>query len=203
MVTKKTAAPAPAAKKAAAKKAPVANKAADVVKKAGAPVAAKKAGKALPTSEKPQEEPLGPPPAGLKVPKSLGAAADEMKRQEDEQSRLNRLASDAEAKRKWLKKWLIENLKKREDASGVAGALCRVKMVEKDVPRAENWSLIYQAIVSEYLALKKKSPGQEDAAFALLQRRLGDTHVKQLWDAKKVVPGVSKFTYTDLSVTQL
>ena len=202
MVTKKTAAPAPAAKKVAAKKAPVANKAADVAKKAGTALPAAKKGKAaLPTSEAPK--PLGPPPSGLKVPKSLGSAADQMKDWENEQGRLNKLAGEAETKRKWLKAWLIENLKKREDASGVAGVKCSVKLVEKEVPRAENWSLIYKAIVNDYLANVKRNTGQEDGAFALLQRRLGDTHVKELWDAKKVVPGVSKFTYKDLSVTQL
>jgi hypothetical protein len=202
MVTKKTAAPAPAAKKVAAKKAPVANKAADVGRKAGASIVAAKKGAALPTS-KAEPKKLGPPPDGLKTPKSLGAAADEMKKWEDEQGRLNKEAAKAEAKRKWLKAWLIENLQKREDASGVAGKLCRVNIVEKEVPRAENWTLIYRSIVNDYLGNIKRATGQEDGAFALLQRRLGDTHVKELWDAHKPVPGVGKFTYKDLSVTQL
>jgi hypothetical protein len=185
----------PAAKKAAAK----------ATAKAAAPAAAKKtaAKKPIASSDAEEKKPLGPPPEGVKVPKNLGEAVDAMKTASDKVAAMNKEVEKEDAKRKWLKAWLIENLPKQGQA-GAAGKLgFNAQMVEKSTPRAESWPEIYAKIVADYQTHVKKKTGMQDSAFALLQKRLGEATVKELWDAGMVVPGISKFTYKDLSVTKV
>lgn len=141
-------------------------------------------------------------PEGWKAPKTLGLAADALF-----DTRQKRLALAKEVERLQeletaYKNHLIDNLPK-SDANGVAGKVCRVSVVKKDVPRAEDWSKIYANIVADYQKHAKKKDGMQDGAFALLQRRLGEGAVKEAWDAGKVVDGVGKFTVVDLSVNKI
>ena len=183
-----------AAKKVAAKKV--------AAKKVVAPKAAE-AAKGKPTaSSEAEKKPLGPPPAGLKVPKNLGEGADAYKTARDLQAAKKKEMDVEEEKAKWLKAWLLENLPKAgQNVAG--GKVAKVEIKNKETPRVEDWSPVYKRIVADYLLHVKKKTGQEDGAFALLQRRIGEAAVNAIWDAGGTLAGVSKFKYLDLSVTQV
>jgi hypothetical protein len=134
---------------------------------------------------------------GLKAtecPKSMAAAADLL--YATVQDRLV-IQKQAEAKAKIetaLKTYIINNLPKSE-ASGIAGKKARVTLGKKVVPQVQDWNALYGYIVKGY----KKDPG----VFSLLQRRLGDGAVKEIWEAGKEVPGVGTFETITVSINKL
>ena len=98
-----------------------------------------------------------------------------------------------------LKERIIAELPKSQ-ASGVAGKLARVQLDSKPVPRVvtqdeagnevAGWSQVY-----EYIRRNKR--------FDLLQRRLSEGAVKEMWDEGKEIPGIEKFTIVTVSCTKL
>jgi len=141
-------------------------------------------------------------PEGWKAPKTLAAGADLLWQLQAQRTVAQKIADEIEAKEKAVKNWLIDNLPK-SDANGISGKLCRVTIVKKEVPRAEDWSLVYSGIVAEYQKHAKKKDGLQDGAFSLLQRRLGEAAVKEVWEAGKAIQGVGKFTATTLSINKV
>jgi len=136
-----------------------------------------------------------------KVPKNVATAAD-LLWQAQERKKVAQAAVDTiAAEESDLKAWLIETLPK-SNAAGVTGKLCRVTVVKKEVPRAESWPKVYASIVSQYQSHMRKKDGQQDGAFALLQRRLGEGAVKEAWEAGLSIDGVGKFTAVTLSINK-
>ena len=161
-----------------------------------------RASKAVKAAGSGNEEKAYKYPDGWKEPKSLAAGADLLWQLQQKRAEAQRTADAIEAQEKAVKNWLIESLPK-SDASGVAGKFCRVTAVRKDVPRVEDWSKVYAGIVAEYQRHARKKDGQQDGAFALLQRRLGDATVKEMWEAGHAIDGVGKFTAVTLSVNKI
>lgn len=178
--------PVPAKKPAA--KAPPAPVKKPAAKAAPAPVAAK--------------EPKAAKRPVLKIPKTLGACADLLYEVKNKRLALDKDSAAMKADETLISDHIINKLPK-SDANGIAGHVVRVTVSSRDVPRAEDWSKIYAEIVKNYLYQVKKKTGQQDGAFALLQRRLGDAAVAEAWDAKKTVPGVTKFKAISLSINKL
>jgi hypothetical protein len=141
-------------------------------------------------------------PKGFKPPKSLALAADEFFKLREQRRAVQKEADRLQELETAMKMHLIDELPKA-NSSGIAGKLVRISLVKKDVPRAEDWSKVYANIVDEYQRHAKKKDGQQDGAFALLQRRLGEAAVQEAWAAGKAIDGVGKFTITDLSVSAL
>lgn len=141
-------------------------------------------------------------PEGWKQPKSLALAADKLYQTQQARLAMQKETDKLEAEEIALKQHLIASLPK-DSASGIAGKIARVAITKRDVPRAENWPAVYAAIVAEYAKHAKKKDGLEDGAFALLQRRLGESAVQDFWNAGRVVPGVGKFTVTGVSISKL
>lgn len=139
---------------------------------------------------------------GWKAPKTPALATDLLwqvqQRKKEAQAKLDAI----EAEESDLKAWLIETLPK-SDASGVAGKFCRVTVVRKEVPRVADWTKLYANIVSRYQAHVRRKDGQQDGAFALLQRRLGEGAVKEAWANGEGIEGVEKFTAVTLSINKL
>jgi len=139
---------------------------------------------------------------GWKAPKSVAIAADALWNAQLKKSEAQKAVDLIAAEESDLKAWIIETLPKSE-ASGVAGKLCRVTITKKDVPRVEDWPKVYESIVAQYQAHKLKKDGMEASAFALLQKRLGEAAVKEIWENGKTLEGVGKFTVTSLSVNKV
>ena len=137
-----------------------------------------------------------------KAPKSLALGADLLYNAQARKAEAQKVVDAIEAEEADLKAWLIDTLPK-SDASGVAGKLCRVTIKKKEVPRVESWPKLYETIVARYQAHKRRKDGQEDGAFALLQRRVGEGAVKEAWENGEGVEGVGKFTAVTLSITKV
>jgi len=134
-----------------------------------------------------------------KPPKTAAAGADLLWQVQQRKSDAQKAVDAIEAEEKDLKAWLVETLP-ASGASGIAGKLCRVTLVRKEVPRVEDWPKVYAGIVAEYQRHAKKKDGLQDGAFSLLQRRLTEGAVKEAWEAGQAIDGVGKFPVTTLSV---
>lgn len=166
----------PAAKQPASKKAPAASPAAKKASKADAPK--------------------------FVAPKTIGAVVDRCYSLRADRLDLTRKADAFKAEEGFLRELLIEKIPK-EDTTGVSGKLARVTIETQVIPVAQDWPKIYAFIVDEYLKHKKRKTGQENAAFALLNKALSAAAVKELWDAKVAVPGVGKFNAKTLSFNKV
>lgn len=124
----------------------------------------------------------------FKLPKTLGAAADEL--YAVRQARL-KLVKEVEAKQRhetFLSEYLIEQLPVSE-AEGVTGKVAKATVLRSEVPQVEDWDRFYKYI------LKSKD-------FSLLQRRVGVEAVRERWANDKAVPGVTVFHAKKISVTK-
>jgi hypothetical protein len=129
-----------------------------------------------------------------KLPKTLAAAADELF-----DIRAARLAKQKEvdalaARESELSEHLINSLPKSE-ATGVAGKLCRVSVTSKTVVSVTDWDAYYGYIAAN----AKKNPG----VWSLLQKRVSEAAVKEMWDAGKAVPGVERMHVPRLSISKV
>lgn len=142
-------------------------------------------------------------PVGFKPPKNLAAAADLYYSTKEARLEKAKAVEALQEQEIALKNYLLASIPADLAASGIAGKTCRVQLVKKDVPRVESWPQVYASIVDSYKKHLRQKDGMEDAAFALLQRRLGDATVRELWNEGRTVDGVGKFTVVDLSVSKL
>lgn len=124
-----------------------------------------------------------------KIPKTLGACADLLFQTREKRYELQRQVTDLEEQERALKAHIIDTLPK-SDASGVAGKLARVTVVEKVRPQAENWDLVHQYI-------KKRN------AFELLQRRLNTAAVEERLENGEQIPGVVLFHDKTVSINKV
>lgn len=124
-----------------------------------------------------------------KFPKSLALCADKFFELNKKRLEMQKLVDAVDEEAKAIKAHLIDNLPK-SDASGVAGKLCRVTVVSKDIPQIKDREAFNKFI------LKTKD-------FSLLQGRLSDAAVRDRWENGKEVPGVEHFTAVTLSVNKL
>lgn len=138
----------------------------------------------------------------FKAPKSVALAADALWKKQQERKQAQAVADALEAEEADLKAWIIEELPKSQ-ATGVAGKLCRVTAGRKEVARVEDWPKFYAGVVAEYQSHMRRKDGQQDGAFSLLQRRIGEAAVKERWENGVAIAGVGKFTATTLSITKV
>jgi len=125
----------------------------------------------------------------IKLPKTLGECADRLGRIRDElKPRLESELAALETERKAIEARLILELPASK-ADGIAGKVCRVTVVPKRVPQINDWSKLTKFI-------------KRTGAFELLQHRLSNAAVEELWEAKKPVPGVEGFTVKKISLTK-
>ena len=126
-----------------------------------------------------------------KLPKKLAVCVDDLVVTRDARLALQKEIDNLQKIETQLKDHLINNLSK-EDATGIAGKLARVTIVTKVVPQvnSEDWDTFYAYVG------KTKS-------WDMLQKRLSDTAIKARWDAKKEVPGVSRFTAVTVSINKV
>lgn len=124
-----------------------------------------------------------------KIPKTLGACADELYRLRAEIAGFNKKIEALDERRKEIQGHLINNLPKSE-ARGIAGKQARAEVVTKEIPRVDDWTKFYAHI---------KKTGD----FSLLGRRVGEAAVKEKWEAGKKVPGVVPFTTVSISLTKV
>lgn len=124
------------------------------------------------------------PALKFKAPATLGAAADRLYTVRAKRLALQKQVDAMRAEETFLSEHLIQKLPKSQ-ASGIAGRVARATVGTKDVPQVADW----EALQAHILKNAKRNPG----VWALMQRRVGEAAVKELWEAGKTVPGVTKF----------
>lgn len=128
-------------------------------------------------------------PAPIKLPKTLGACADALYNTRQDRLVEQKDVAEKEAYEKAIKAHLIAVLPK-SDAKGVSGKVARVTITSKTIPIVEDWDKLYA-----YIRKTKR--------FDLLQRRLNEAAIDELWEDGKEVPGVGQFVAVGVSVNKV
>ena len=121
-------------------------------------------------------------------PKTIGACADRLYELKELKSEAQKAVDKIEEERKALERHVIETLPKSA-ALGVAGKVARVTVVTKQVPQVKDYEPFYAFI-------------KKNNRFDLLQKRLSEGAIKEIWDQGKTVPGVEAFTAVTISLTK-
>lgn len=125
----------------------------------------------------------------FKIPTKIGECADLLYTTRQDRLALQKQVTELEDREKALKAHIIETVPK-SSATGAAGKVARVQVVNQDEPVVQDWEEFYKHV-------KKKGE------FDLLNRALNRTAVKARWDNDKQIPGVGHFTATKVSVTKV
>lgn len=127
-------------------------------------------------------------------PKNMALCADEFYKLREKRLAMQKEVDAIEAMEGACREQLINNLPKSE-ASGIAGKLCRVAVENKEIVRVTDWDAFWGFIVTEF----KKNRGVS----GILQRRVNENMVKELWAAKRKVPGTESMDVPVLRCNKL
>lgn len=127
-------------------------------------------------------------------PKSIAACADALYTTRQARLDLKKQVDILEAQEALLREHIIANLPKSQ-ATGIAGKIARATIVMKDVVQVEDWDKVYAYIAKN----QARNPG----VWALMQRRIGEAAVKEVWNAGKTIPGTAKLEIPTVSLNKL
>lgn len=139
-----------------------------------------------PKEPKAEPKPVAPK---YKFPKTVGACADYLFTLKAKRLEQSKVVAAMEAEESALKEYIIQTLPKSE-TTGVAGKLARVTVVTKQVPQVKDWDKFRAFIV-------------KNKRWDLMQKQISAGAIKEIWDAKKQVPGVESFTATTISLNKI
>lgn len=122
-------------------------------------------------------------------PPSLGATTDKMWQLREDKRALDAKLKVVEGQIKELETTLFDLLD-AQDTRKAEGKKASVSIGEAVVANVENWDALWPYIV-------------KNKFFHLIQKRVSDPGMRELWALKKVVPGVQPFTKRTLSVRSL
>jgi len=125
----------------------------------------------------------------IKIPKRMGTVADRLYTLKEERLKVQRIVDAIANEEKVLRQHVIDNLPK-SNASGIAGKIARVTVVNKPVPQVKDWKKFHTYI-------------KRTNAFDLLQRRVSASAIEERWDNGKTVSGVEKFNVTTVSLNKV
>jgi len=125
----------------------------------------------------------------FKLPKSLAACADLYHKTKQERLAQEKVAAKTKENESILREHLINNLSKGEQG-GVQGKVVRVAVVLSEEPTVEDEEKLHAYIV-------------KNKAWDLLTKAISKKAVLERWNAKKVIPGVGKYTVVKLSCNKV
>jgi hypothetical protein len=120
---------------------------------------------------------------------TLGQAADKMWLLKDEKKALESQVKGVEAQIKELEETIF-GLLDAQDTRKAEGKKASVSINESVVATVEDWEALWPYIT-------------KNKYFHLVQKRVSDPGMRELWDMGKKVPGVQPFTKRTLSVRTL
>jgi hypothetical protein len=124
-------------------------------------------------------------------PKSLAVCADTLYKLREAHYELQRKAKELEEQEGILREHLINHLPVSK-ATGISGKIANAKIELKPIVTVADWSKLEKYIV------KNASKG----AFALLQHRVNNSAVEEIWGAGKKVPGCERMQIKVISLTK-
>jgi hypothetical protein len=123
------------------------------------------------------------------MPQSIGLCADEYHDVRDLRLAMEKEVEAVKARESEIRTHIIDNLSKSSD-TGAAGLRYRAQIVTKAVPKLADWSLFTAAV-------------QKTGRFDLIQKRLSEKAVADLWAEGFSVPGVEKINVPEVSITKI
>jgi hypothetical protein len=132
---------------------------------------------------------LTPLDVGGPLPKSIGLCADLYSDVRALRLMMEKEVEAVQARETEIKTHIIDNLSKSDD-TGAAGKRYRAQIVMKEVPQIADWSKLTGFIL-------------KNDRFDLIQKRLGEKAVKDMWEQGEEIPGVAKFNTPTVSITKV
>lgn len=134
-----------------------------------------------------------------KMPESIGRCADLYHDVRALRLAMQKEVEEVEAFEREVKEHILGNLSKSDD-TGAAGLRYRAQIVMKPVPRVvtsdeagepvDGWQQFWGYV-------------RQTGRFDLMQKRLSDKAIKDMWEAGEVIPGVERFNSLDVSITKI
>lgn len=131
-------------------------------------------------------------PSGKALPKTLGAAVDLLYLRRQERIQKEREVEEVIKRLKDLEAEASDHISALLQSQGLTsarGELATATIVPKQVPVVEDWDAFYAFMFK-----------QKDGA--MLQKRLAVTHIRELLEERKTLPGVTVNVINDLSLTK-
>lgn len=119
---------------------------------------------------------------------TLGQCADLLYKTRNERLAQQKIAEAIEAEEGRIREYIIQTLPRADKVAG--GRVAKVERYETQVPKVNDWEKLYKWI-------------KRNDRFDVLQRRVADKAVIDMWEDKKQVPGVEPFTIVKLSLTKV
>lgn len=129
------------------------------------------------------------PQVGEPMPSSIGICADLLSEVRELRLAMQKHVDAVKARETEIREHIINNLSKSDD-TGAAGKKYRAQIVTKIEPSLKDWDA-FTAFV------------QESGRFDLMQKRISDKAVKDLWEDGADVPGVERFNAVSVSITKI
>lgn len=126
---------------------------------------------------------------GAPVPESIGRTADLYHDVRELRLAMQKEVEAVEAREAELRDSIINRLSASDD-TGAAGLRYRAQIVPKVKPKIADWPTLTKWL-------------QESGRFDMLQKRLSDKAVTDVWDDGYAVPGVEKINVKDVSITKV
>lgn len=134
------------------------------------------------------------PPA---MPQSIGRCADLYHDVRELRLAMEKEVEDVQRFESAVKAHILDNLSKSAD-TGAAGLRYRAQRTEKKVPKIRQDDDNPQIGWPQFWAYVVKT-----SRFDLVQKRLADKAIKDMWEAGETVPGVEVLNVPDVSITKL
>jgi hypothetical protein len=125
----------------------------------------------------------------FKTPKTIGACADLLYTTREQRLALQKEVDALQAQETQLKDHIINTLPKSE-ATGAAGKLARVTVVNDTVPQVEDWEALYKYI-------------KRTGSFELLNKALSRSAAGERLEAGKAIPGVKSMPIVKVSINKV
>lgn len=130
---------------------------------------------------------------GAPMPAAMGRCADLYHDVRELRLLMEKEVEKVQKRETEIREHIVANLSKGSD-TGAAGLKYRAQIVSKDVPKVSEerggWPALF-AFIAKY------------NRFDLLQKRLGDKAVKEMWEAGQLPPGTEIMKVPDVSITKI
>lgn len=126
---------------------------------------------------------------GDPIPKSVGRCADEYAEVRELRLAMQKEVDTVQKRESELREFIIENLSSGDD-TGAAGLKYRAQIKIDIKPTVKDWDKVFDFIV-------------ENDRFDLLQKRVSDKAIKEIWGENETVPGIEKINVKTVSITKI
>lgn len=126
---------------------------------------------------------------GSAMPKSIGRCADLYHDVRDLRLIMEKECEAVKARESEIQEHIIANLSKSDD-TGASGLRYRAQVRSEAKPQLADWS--------QFTAYVKQT-----GRFDLMQKRLGEKAIADMWEGGEAVPGVAKVHVPKLSITKI